>query len=58
MQDTVEVFNGLGQPVSCDNLDLVREIIIDIDRQQNKSLESRELSTILKSPHFKVNFYV
>ena len=52
IQDTVESHSM--QPVSCDNLDLMREIIIDIDKQQPKSLESRELAAILKSPYIKV----
>ena len=52
--DTLEEENP-PQPVSCDNIELLKEILDDLVVLSMKNNHAKDLYAILKDPHFKVN---
>lgn len=51
-QDTLEA--ETGEPVSCDNLELLKEVLDDVDMYRGRNPRVKELRKILTNPHFKV----
>ena len=51
-QDTLET--DAGEPVSCDNIELLKEILDDTEIYAGRNPSIKELRKILTNPHFKV----
>ena len=53
-QDTLET--DAGEPVSCDNIELLKEVLDDIDIYAGRNPRVKELRKILTNSHFKVKW--
>ena len=51
-QDTLEADSG--EPVSCDNIELLKEVLDDVEMYRGRNPRIKELQRILTNPHFKV----
>ena len=51
-QDTLET--DAGEPVSCDNVENLKEVIDDVDMYTGRNPRVKELKKIITDPHFKV----
>ena len=51
--DTLEHANA--EPLSCDNIELLKETLDELDTAATRSRYANELRSILTNPHFKVN---